>query len=65
MSLRSFCKKVTEKLVSDYKSTTKRHELLHCLIVAIRVEGVNVVFTFDQGIVYVLLSERKVVLGTV
>ena len=65
MSLVGFCKKVTELLVSDYKAIAKRQHLLHCPIVAIRVKAVNVVFTLNASIVYVLLSERKVVFSTV
>ena len=65
MSLGSFCKKLTKTLVSDYNTIAKSHHLLHCLIVAIRVEGVNVVFALNESILYILLCEQKVVLGTV
>ena len=65
MSLVGFCKKVTELLVSDYNSVAKSHHLLHCLIVAIRVKAVNVVFALNEGIVYIFLCKVEVVLSTV
>ena len=65
MSLVGFCKKVTEKLVSDYNSITKRKELCERRTVTLRVERINMVDTFHEGIVYIFLCEVEVVLSTV
>lgn len=65
MSLGSFCKKLTKTLVSDYNTIAKSHHLLHCLIVAIRVKGINMVFALNESILYILLCEVDVVLSTV
>lgn len=62
---RILCDIRDKRLVSDYKSITKSHELFYWLTVTLRVKAVNMVFALNECIFDVLLCERKVVFSTV